>query len=369
VLLHPARPWDLRPTDEEGGPAPEPGAWPAVAVLVPARNEAGTLPETLPALLAQDLLGEWSVVLVDDRSADGTAAVARELAAGDPRLRLVDGTPLPEGWVGKVWALEQGRRAACASPGAAPELLLLTDADIRHAPGSLARLVAEAEASGLDLVSRMARLRCSSRAERLLIPPFVLFFLLLYPLRRANRDGGRVAAAAGGCMLVRRSALEAAGGLEAIRGALIDDLALARAVKRSGGRVRLRRSEGIVTSVRAYDGVADVWRMVRRSAFTQLRRSWLLLGATLVGLALLFVVPPAALVAGVVALARGDGGGWAPLGAGAVGWALAAIVALPAVRALDLRPLWALTLPLSGALYAGMTLDSALRGARGGGWR
>ncbi len=244
VLLHPARPWDLRPTDEEGGEAPEPAAWPSVAVLVPARNEARTLPQTLPALLAQDLPGPWSVVLVDDRSADGTAAAARELAAGDPRLRAVDGAPLPEGWVGKVWALEQARRAACAGPGAAPELLLLTDADIRHAPGSLRRLVAEAEAQRLDLVSRMARLRCSSRAERLLIPPFVLFFLLLYPPRWANRDGGRVAAAAGGCMLVRRSALEAAGGLEAIRGALIDDLALARAVKRSGGRVRLRRSEG-----------------------------------------------------------------------------------------------------------------------------
>ena len=368
MLLHPARPWDLRPTDEEGGEVPEPAAWPSVAVLVPARNEARTLPQTLPALLAQDLPGPWSVVLVDDRSADGTAAAARELAAGDPRLRAVDGAPLPEGWVGKVWALEQARRAACAGPGAAPGLLLLTDADIRHAPGSLRRLVAEAEAQRLDLVSRMARLRCSSRAERLLIPPFVLFFLLLYPPRWANRDGGRVAAAAGGCMLVRRSALEAAGGLEAIRGALIDDLALARAVKRSGGRVRLRRSEGAVTSLRAYEGVGDVWRMVRRSAFTQLRRSWLLLGATLVGLALLFVVPPACVAAGLVALAVGDGDGWAPLAAGAVAWALAAVVALPATRAFGLRPPWALTLPLAGALYGGMTLDSALRGPRGG-WR
>ena len=283
MLLHPARPWDLRPTDEEHGPASEPGAWPTVAVLVPARNEAATLPHTLPALLAQDYPGDWSVVLVDDRSHDGTAAVARGLAAGDPRLRAVEGAPLPEGWVGKVWALEQARRAACEEPGGAPDLLLLTDADIRHAPESLARLVAETQATGLDLVSRMARLRCSSRAERLLIPPFVLFFFLLYPPRWANRAGGRVAAAAGGCMLVRRSALEAAGGLAAIRGALIDDLALARAVKRSGGRVRLSRSEGAVTSVRAYERVADVWRMVRRSAFTQLRRSWLLLGATLPG--------------------------------------------------------------------------------------
>ncbi len=369
MLLHPARPWDLRPTDAEDGPAPEPGAWPAVAVLVPARNEAATLPQTLPALLAQDYPGDWSVVLVDDRSDDGTAAVARSLAAGDPRLRAVEGGSVPDGWVGKVWALEQALRAAGEAPGGTPELLLLTDADIRHAPGSLRRLVAEAQATELDLVSRMARLRCSSAAERLLIPPFVLFFLLLYPLRWANRDGGRVAAAAGGCMLVRRSALEAAGGLAAIRGALIDDLALARAVKRSGGRVRLRRSEGAVTSVRAYAGVGDVWRMVRRSAFTQLRRSWPLLGATLVGLALLFVVPVACVVAGLAALLLGSAGGRAPLAAGAVAWALAAVVALPAVRAFGLRPAWALTLPLGGTLYGGMTLDSALRGPRGGGWR
>jgi hopene-associated glycosyltransferase HpnB len=369
VLLHPARPWDCRPTDEERDPAPEPGAWPPVAVLVPARNEAATLPQTLPALLAQGYPGPWSVVLVDDRSHDGTAAVAQALAAGDPRLRAMEGAPLPEGWVGKVWALEQARRAAGEDSGVAPDLLLLTDADIRHAPGSLARLVAEAQATGLDLVSRMARLRCSSRAERLLIPPFVLFFFLLYPLRWANRDGGRVAAAAGGCMLVRRSALEAAGGLAAIRGALIDDLALARAVKRSGGRVRLSRSEGAVTSVRAYERVADVWRMVRRSAFTQLRRSWLLLGATLVGLALLFLVPLACVAGGLAALLLGDAGGWAPLAAGVVAWALAAVVALPAVRAFGLRPAWALTLPLGGALYGGMTLDSALRGPRGGGWR
>ena len=202
MLLHPARPWDCRPTDEERDPAPEPGAWPPVAVLVPARNEAATLPQTLPALLAQGYPGAWSAVLVDDRSHDGTAAVARALAAGDPRLRAVEGAPLPEGWVGKVWALEQARRAVDASPAGAPDLLLLTDADIRHAPGSLRRLVAEAQATRLDLVSRMARLRCSSRAERLLIPPFVLFFFLLYPCAgptgtaAGGRGRGRVHAGA-----------------------------------------------------------------------------------------------------------------------------------------------------------------------------
>ncbi|MEZ0285387.1 MAG: glycosyltransferase, partial [Thermoleophilia bacterium] len=184
--------------------------------MVPARNEAEALPLTLPALLAQDYPGDWRVALVDDRSRDATAAVARRAGDGDPRLEVVPGAALPEGWAGKVWALEQGRRAAAARVPA-PELLLLTDADILHAPGSLRALVAEAEAGVLDLVSRMARLRCESRAERLLIPAFVLFFFLLYPMRWANRPGGRLAAAAGGCVLVRADALARAGGLEAIR--------------------------------------------------------------------------------------------------------------------------------------------------------
>jgi hypothetical protein len=233
----------------------------------------------------------------------------------------------------------------------------------------LRRLVAEAEAERLDLVSRMARLRCESRAERLLIPPFVLFFLLLYPPRQANRPGPRGAAAAGGCVLVRAEALRRAGGFEAIRGALIDDLALARAVGRSGGRSRLVLSAGAVASVRRYGRIGPVWAMVRRSAFTQLRRSRALLTAVLAALAVLFAAPPAAVAAGLAGLPAGwDGAAWC-LGAGAAGWGLAAVAALPATRHFGLRPRWALTLPLAGILYGGMTLDSALRGPRGGGWR
>jgi hopene-associated glycosyltransferase HpnB len=360
VLLHPARPWDLRPTDEEGPPHPDPPAWPPVAVLVPARNEAGALPRTLPALLAQDHPGEWRVVLVDDRSTDGTAALARRIGRGG-RLEVVDGGPLPDGWAGKVWALEQARRRAAASEPP-PELLLLTDADIRHEAGSLRALVAEAEAGRLDLVSRMARLRCASRAERLLIPPFVLFFFLLYPMRWANRPGGRPAAAAGGCVLVRTEALARAGGLEAIRGELIDDLALARAVARAGGTTRLALSAGTVTSLRPYPDLAAVWRMVRRSAFTQLRRSWALLAAVLAALALMFAVPPACVVAGLAGAAAGAAGWALPLAAGAAAWAVMAAVALPAVRAFDLPRRWALALPLAGVLYALMTVDSAVRG-------
>ncbi|HSJ73186.1 MAG TPA: glycosyltransferase, partial [Miltoncostaeaceae bacterium] len=253
--------------------------------------------------------------------------------------------------------------------GPAPALLLLTDADILHAPGSLRRLVAEAEAGGLELVSRMARLRCDSAAERLLIPAFVLFFFLLYPMRWANRPGGRIAAAAGGCVLVRADALARAGGLEAIRGALIDDLALARAVARSGGATRLALSRGSVSSLRPYPDVGAVWRMVRRSAFTQLRRSWTLLAAVTAVLLLMFTVPPACVAAGVAGAAAGTAGWPLPLATGAGAWAVMAAVALPAVRAFGLPRRWALALPLAGALYALMTVDSALRGPRGGGWR
>jgi hopene-associated glycosyltransferase HpnB len=355
VLLHPARPWDLRPIaeDEPALAAPEP--WPPVAVLVPARNETAYLPQTLPALLAQDYPGAWCTVLVDDRSDDGTADVAR--AAGSGLLEVVAGAPLPDGWVGKVWALAQAAEAA--SPRA--EYLLLTDADIRHAPGSLARLVGESEEGGLALNSRMARLRCRSRAERLLIPPFLLFFNLLYPMRVVNR-GGR-AAAAGGCMLLRREALEQAGGFEAISNRVIDDVSLARAVKGSGGRVRLAVSRGDVASLREHD-LAGVWKMVRRTAFTELRHSWLLLAATLALMTLLFPAPPLLAATGVGLAAAGcDRAGALLLVAlpAALAWAVCAAIYLPTVRYFRLRWWWAATLPLAGLLFGGMTLDSALR--------
>jgi hopene-associated glycosyltransferase HpnB len=339
VFVGTSRAWDLRPIAEDELEPPEPASWPSVAVLVPARNEAAVLPGTLPALQAQDYPGDWSVVVVDDRSNDGTTAAVRARGA-----RHVPGTDLPAGWVGKVWALEQGRRAA-----GEPDYYLLTDADIRHAPGSLRRLAAESEAGGLVLNSRMARLHCQSATENLLIPPFLYFFNLLYPMRRVNRRP----AAAGGCMLVRRNALEQAGGFASIRDRVIDDVSLA-GVLAPQGQIRLALSRADVESVRRHD-FGGIWRMVRRTAFTQLRRSWPLLALTLALLALLFVAPP---VVTTVAGVRGD---WIALGLAAAAWALMTTLYLPTVRYFRLSPPWALGLPLAGVLYGAMTSDSALR--------
>jgi hopene-associated glycosyltransferase HpnB len=367
ALVDPARAWDLRPVGEDEAQAREPTRWPRLAVVVPARNEAAQLPATLPALLAQEYPGEWEVILVDDRSTDGTAEQARRLAGADGRLTVVEGKPLADGWAGKVWALDQGC-AVAMKRRPPPGYLLLTDADIRHAPHSARRLVAESEALGLALDSRMARLRTVTAAERLLIPPFVFFFNLLYPMRRVNAPARRLAAAAGGCVLVRADTLAQAGGLAAISGAVIDDVNLARKVKALGEPIRLATSRADVVSVREYGSLGAVWRMVRRTAFDQLRYSWLLLALTLAGLLLLFPLPPA--LAGLaLGLGLGDvvsAGTAVALGlVGLTGWALMTLAFLPAVRFFGLRRAWALTLPVAGTLYGGMTLDSARRHLRG----
>ncbi|MGI9538996.1 MAG: glycosyltransferase, partial [Miltoncostaeaceae bacterium] len=329
VLAHPARAWRLVPRDEKVEPWDE--TWPTVGVVVPARNEAEMLSSTLPALLGQRYPGGMRVVVVDDRSDDGTDDVARSVGGG--AVTVVGGAALPSGWVGKVWALHQGVEHLSSGPSP-PDYILATDADILHAPDSLRRLVADARAGDLDLASRMARLRCRSGAEQLLIPPFVLFFNLLYPMRWANRRGARTAAAAGGCMLLRRGALDRAGGYPAIRSSLIDDLALARTIKRSGGKTRLAVSTGRVSSLRAYDDVGAVWRMVRRSAYTQLRRSPALLAAVTVVMGVMFAGPPVGVLAGLrLAVAGRPSRAWAPpLVAGAAGWAMSAAAAAPAVR-------------------------------------
>ncbi len=327
--------------------AARPLAAPAVDVVVPARDEAECIGRSLASLLAQDYPGPLRIILVDDRSSDGTAAIAHALA--DPRLQVVEGQDRPPGWSGKLWAVAQGV-ARTSAP-----LVLLCDADIVHDPAHVATLVAKLEAGRLDLVSEMVELRCASPAERALVPAFVFFFQLLYPFARVNDPRRRTAAAAGGTMLARRTALERIGGIEAIRGALIDDVALAAAIKRGGpiwlGHSRLGRS------VRPYPAAADVWRMVARTAYVQLRFSPAILAGTLAGLALVWLAPPAAALFGH-GLAR-----WAGLAA----WAGSAASFVPTLRRFRQSPLWALALPLVASFYMAATIGSAVDHHRGRG--
>jgi hopene-associated glycosyltransferase HpnB len=350
--------------------AADPAAWPSVAAVVPARNEATELPGTLPALLGQDYPGAFRVVLVDDDSSDGTASVARSVSQqiGPERLRVVAGRPTPAGWAGKVWAMEQGVRAAGDA-----RYVLFTDADIGYAPGTVAALVRAAEADDRGLVSQMALLRAATFWERLLVPAFVYFFAQLYPFQRVNRPGTRTAAAAGGCMLVRRGALEAAGGLERIRGARIDDVALGRLLK--GPPDPARCWLGLTTSVvsrRPYPRLSGLWDMIARSAYTQLRYSPAALAGTLAGLLWLYALPPAAGLGGLAWLAAGGGPAAAWLAAaGLAGWTIMAVSYVPILRLYRLSPLRAPCLPLIAMLYAAMTADSARRYhlGRGGQWK
>jgi hopene-associated glycosyltransferase HpnB len=341
---------------------PAPAVWPSVAVVVPARDEAEMLAVTVPGLVAQDYPGPVRVVVVDDASTDGTADAARVAAAGGRiGLDAIHSASRPEGWAGKLWAVHQG--VAYASDTLAPEWLLLTDADIWHGPTSLRRLVATAVAGQRDMVSLMARLRVQTGWERLIIPSFVYFFAQLYPFRRVG-GGGRTAAAAGGCVLVRRDALQAAGGVESIRNAVIDDVSLARRLKDHGASIWLGFADD-VDSVRPYPELGDLWRMVARSAYTQLRYSAVLLVGTVVGLALIYLGPPAALIAGLV-----TGDAWLAA-AGGSAWAIMTATYLPMVRYYRLGWGWAASLPVAAAVYEAMTVDSARRHwqGRGAEWK
>ncbi|MDO0929003.1 glycosyltransferase [Streptomyces sp. TG1A-8] len=337
----------------------EPGEWPSVCVVVPARDEAAVLPASLPSLLAQDYPGRAEVFLVDDGSADGTGELARELAGRHGGLPLTVDSPgePPAGWTGKLWAVRHGIGLAGAR---GPEYLLLTDADIAHAPDSLRSLVAAARAGGYDVVSQMARLRADSPWERLVVPAFVYFFAQLYPFRWIGRRGARTAAAAGGCVLLRADTARRARIPDAIRHAVIDDVALARAVKAAGGHVWLGLADR-VDSVRPYPRLHDLWRMVSRSAYAQLRHNPLLLLGTVAGLALVYLVPPVAVAAGALA---GDG---AAAAAGGAAWAVMAATYLPMLRYYR-QPRWlAPLLPFTAFLYLLMTVDSAVQHYRGRG--
>ena len=333
--------------------------WPPAVAIVPARNEAPSVGRTVAALLEQDYPGSFAVVVVDDGSDDGTAEEARRAGADSERLTVVAGTPLEPGWTGKLWALAQGlKRARERYPEAA--YILFCDADIVCAPHTLRRLVAKAEASGLDLVSVMARLHCESVWERLLIPAFIFFFQKLYPFSWVNdRRRPQAAAAAGGCMLVRRTGLAAAGGIEAIRDRIIDDCALAANMKRGGG-IWLGFSGG-VRSLRSYRRLEEIWGMVARTAFIQLDHSAWRLAVTIVGMTAIYLAPPFAVVAGIGA---GQAG---PALVGLAAWLTMAFAYRPTLRHYGQPAAMALLLPLAALLFTLMTADSARRHWRGRG--
>jgi hopene-associated glycosyltransferase HpnB len=343
--------WLARETDED--PVAEPHEWPEVTAVVPARDEADAIGRAIGSLVAQDYPGTFRVVLVDDGSRDATADIAR--ATGSARLTVISGSPPPTNWTGKLWAMRSGVEEA----GASPRYLWFTDADIEHAPSTLRSLVARAERDGLAMNSLMAELRCESVAEKAFVPAFVFFFQMLYPFARVNRPSSRVAAAAGGCILVNRAALERRGGLRAIKGALIDDCALGALMKNEGPiRLALTRR---CRSIRPYGGWREIGAMISRSAYAQLGYSPVVLFGTLAGMALVYVNP---LVFAVT------GPGWIH-GAGSAAWLMMAIAFQPMLRFYSRSPLWGFALPLIGHYYDGATWISAWHHwqGRGGVWK
>ncbi len=350
--------WLAAQRDDDGaGGAAADGAWPAVAAVIPARDEAGCVGETVASLLRQAYAGPFTVIVVDDQSRDGTAQVARDAAAAlgvADRLTVVSGRALPAGWTGKLWAQQQGVELAENLPRP-PDYLLFTDADIVYEAGVLTDLVARAQGHGLVLTSLMVKLRCQSFAERLFVPAFIFFFQMLYPFAWANDPQRATAAAAGGCMLVRRDVLGAAGGMAAIRTALIDDCALAKNLK-NHGPIWLGLTER-VHSIRPYPGIGDIRRMVARSAYAQLRYSPLLLAGTVLGLALTYLAP-VALTLFADGLAQYFG---------LVTWIMMAYALRPTLRLYRMSWLWGLALPAIAAIYMAFTLDSAYQHARGRG--
>src|SRR5579872_1166775 len=344
--------WRMR----EAEPLPAPVRLARVAVVIPARNEAETIGASLGSIVQQDYAGPFQVFLVDDHSEDGTAEVARRSVSPD-RVRVVAAGPLPDGWTGKLWALEAG--VVEAEPFR-PDYILFSDADILHAPDGISQLVARAETGGYDLVSEMVKLECRTFAEKALIPAFVFFFFMLYPPERTRNPRRRTAGAAGGCILLRSAALVRIGGLAAIRGELIDDCALAKAVKTSGGKVWLGLTSK-TRSIRGYGTLDEIGRMISRTAFWQLGHSAVLLVGTVAGMFLTYLAPPLLLLTGMPFATA----------CGAAAWLIMAAVYIPALRFYGLTMLRAPLLPLVALFYTGATIHSAVRywTGRGGEWK
>ncbi|MBM0742078.1 glycosyltransferase [Phormidium sp. CLA17] len=354
---------------------------PSICVIIPARNEADMLPMTLRSLLLQNYPGQLHIILVDDQSTDGTGTIAEAIAqelSQSKKLTVISAKPLPAGWTGKLWAMEQGvQHAQTFDP--LPDYFLLTDADIEHDRANLRQLVTKAQQDNLDLVSLMVLLRCQSFWEKLLIPAFVFFFQKLYPFPWVNNPNRAIAAAAGGCILMRREALSAIGGLQSLRQALIDDCSLAQKVKgqeisqteksdhsssATSGKIWLGLTQ-TTRSLRPYDTLATIWDMVARTAYTQLGYSPFLLVGTVFGMTLVYLVSPIAALSGALTQ------NWMLSAAGFLGWALMTIAYLPNIRLYGLSVLWAICLPATALLYNLMTIDSAIRHWRGqgGAWK
>ena len=349
--------WQLREDDIYLQPLAN---WPRVAAIVPARNEAENIAKTVRSLAAQEYPGEFSIIVVDDYSEDGTAALAQKAAnesGASQRVRIHSAAPLAPGWTGKLWALNEGVQVASEHK---PDFLWFTDADIEHAPDTLHRLVFRAEKDALDLVSLMVFLQAKTFPERLLIPPFLYFFLMLYPPRWIADPKARTAGAAGGCILLRRDALERIGGIASIRSDVIDDCALARAVKRSGGKIWMGLTR-VSVSLRSYGTFVEIRDMIARTAFAQLRFSFVLLVVTLIGLSVTFWLA-------WILFFTGDDPAWI-MASTAV--SLMTTTFLLTVRFYDLSPVWAFTLPVAALFYGYATCVSAVRYwlGRGGQWK
>jgi hopene-associated glycosyltransferase HpnB len=333
-----------------------------IAVIIPARNEADVIDRAVRSLLQQIGRHQIHIFLVDDASTDGTAQAARAAAIAEKQaqnLTILDGSPLPPGWSGKLWAMQQGIEQAAKT---APDYFLFTDADIEHAPDSVATLVSIAQAGPYDMASFMVKLHCQSVAEKLLIPAFVYFFFKLYPPAWIANPRRSEAGAAGGCILICPAALEKAGGIAAIRQEVIDDCSLAARVKRNGGRLWLGAS-ATTRSVRPYDGFSGIGSMISRSAFNQLRHSNFLLLISIIGMAATYLLP----LTLVFAVHRS-----APAALlGGIAWLLMVLSYWPVLRLYRLNPLWALALPVAAVFYVGATFHSAWKYwmGRGGEWK
>lgn len=352
--------WRVSKLDADGEKVEPPNDWPSVVAVVPARDEAATIGPVARSLIHQDYPGRFSIVIVDDHSQDATASIATQVAAENQavdRLRIVPSATLPEGWTGKLWALNTGVASAEAAP---PDFFWFTDADVTHAPDTLRRIVAKAVGDQLDLTSLMVLLHARSLPERALIPPFLYFFLMLYPPKWISDDELRTAGAAGGCVLLKRQALERIGGFAAIRGEVIDDCALARAVKQENGRVWMGLTRKSV-SLREYVTFAEVRDLIARTAFTQLRYSPLLLAGTVVGMLLTYLAP-------LILLLTHD---FSARILGASAWLLMTVSFVPTARFYRISSVWALFLPLAALFYTYATWLSAVRYwlGRGGQWK